>query len=492
MTIKHIYDLPVKFSSGSAILNFCFDDEEKGKLLAEYIAAYKGIKEITSGSDSTRYEYMLPDSADCRLVIQLTGAKNLTAEYFRSMVYRFLRKQEGSSFKKLYIVLPYKAVLLLSLAEYGYALQAAVEGAIYAEYTFDKYKKDVKSVTMPEIYFKVFKQLNNEHRLKDATDVMKGVFFARDLANEPANVLTPAELAQRCKKALTARNVTVKVFDEKEIKRRKMGGLLAVGEGSDNKPRFIVAEYKCGKKNAPAAAIVGKGVCFDSGGISIKPAQNMGMMKADMAGAAAAAGILLAAREMKLPVNIYCIIPAAENMLSGSAMRPGDIVTTSSGTTIEVDNTDAEGRMILADALHYASGLNPRVIIDLATLTGASAVALGDFVSCSFTKDEELSKAIYESGLKTHERVWPMPMWDDYGSLLSSDVADVKNTGGKWGGAITAAKFLEKWVDDPYRWIHLDIAGPAMPQKMTVYNETYMSGTGVRLVIDFLQQYLKD
>jgi leucyl aminopeptidase len=173
-------------------------------------------------------------------------------------------------------------------------------------------------------------------------------------------------------------------------------------------------------------------------------------------------------------------------MLSGAAMRPGDIVRTSSGKTIEVDNTDAEGRMILADALHYASKLNPDLLIDLATLTGASAVALAEFVTSMFAHDDTLAEHIYKAGLKTYERVWRLPLWDDYSKLIESDVADVKNVGGRWGGAITAAKFLEHWVADPQRWIHLDIAGPSMPQTITPYNKTFMSGTGVRLLVEFL------
>jgi leucyl aminopeptidase len=294
--------------------------------------------------------------------------------------------------------------------------------------------------------------------------------------------------AKRILKTLPEFGVKVTVFDQREIKRRKMGGLLAVGSGSANPPRFIILNYKGAVKNKKSRTVVlvGKGITFDSGGISIKPASNMGEMKADMSGAAVVAGTILAAAKAKLPVNIVGVIPSAENMPSGSSMRPGDIVVTASGKSIEVDNTDAEGRMILADALDYASKLKPDVIIDLATLTGACIVALGEFAAGLFTKDEKLADALYQSGLKTYDRLWRLPMWDDYNDLIKSDVADVKNVGGRWGGAITAAKFLEKFVDNNISWAHLDIAGPAMANSLNNYTRKFMTGFGVRLLFDYL------
>jgi leucyl aminopeptidase len=284
--------------------------------------------------------------------------------------------------------------------------------------------------------------------------------------------------------------VKVSVFDEKEIARRKMGGLLAVGSGSEHPPRFIVMRYRGVTANKRGKtkniAVVGKGVTFDSGGISIKPASHMAEMKADMSGAAVTIGIMLAVAKARLPINLVGIIPSAENMLSGNAMRPGDIVTTSSGKTIEVDNTDAEGRMILADALHFASREKPDLIIDLATLTGACVVALGEFVAGLFTKNDKVADDLYKSGIKTFDRLWRLPLWDDYNSLNKSDVADVKNDGGRWGGAISAAKFLENFVDKKINWAHLDIAGPAFPNDVSNYSKKLMTGFGVRLLFDYL------
>ena len=212
-------------------------------------------------------------------------------------------------------------------------------------------------------------------------------------------------------------------------------------------------------------------------------------MKADMSGAAVVAAAILAASSVKIPINILGVIPAAENMLSGSSMRPGDIVRTMSGKTIEVDNTDAEGRMILADALSYASKYKPDEIIDLATLTGACVVALGEFVAGLFSTNDSLKEKLFEAGIKTHERVWPMPMWVDYKSLNKSNIADVKNNGGRWAGAISAAKFLETFVDKKILWAHIDIAGPAMPNDNNNYTKKYMTGYGVRLIFEYLYKF---
>jgi leucyl aminopeptidase len=271
-----------------------------------------------------------------------------------------------------------------------------------------------------------------------------------------------------------------------------MGGLLAVGQGSSNKPRFIVLHHipnqksKGKKKRIKKIALVGKGVTFDSGGISLKPPTNMGEMKADMSGAAVVAGSVLAAAYAKLPVEIIGIIPAAENMVSGNSMRPGDIVTTASGKTIEVDNTDAEGRMILADALNYASKRKPDVIIDFATLTGACVVALGQVAAGLFSKNDSLAESLYLAGIKSYDRLWRLPMWDDYSKLIESKVADVHNTGPRWAGAITAAKFLENFVDNKIPWAHIDIAGPAVSSDTNNYTKTFMTGFGVRLVFEYL------
>ncbi len=414
-----------------------------------------------------------------------------SSDYFRNHVAGLVNRLSGEEIKNLHIFIPAYEPFKKFFDSEEYYYQAFVEGAFFGAYSFDKYisKKTNKQF---DVYFYAANEKKLKSAVGNARNIMAGVQFTRDLQNEPAANLTPKLFADKIKAELTAAGVKVTVFDEKNIKKKKMGGLLAVGSGSANPPRFIVLEYKGASKgkatSSKTTALVGKGVTFDSGGISIKPAADMGDMKGDMSGAAVVAGTILAAARAKLKVDLLGLIPSAENMLSGSAYRPGDVVITSSGKTIEVDNTDAEGRIILADALDYASKQKPYRIIDLATLTGACVVALGEFTAGLFTKDEKLSSEIYASGIKTHDRTWPMPMWDDYHSLNKSDVADVKNIGGRWGGAISAAKFLENFVDKNIPWAHIDIAGPASANSLTNYTKKYMTGFGVRLLFDYLSK----
>ena len=416
--------------------------------------------------------------------------ESFTVDYFRNHLAGFIGSIQNEELNSLHIFLPKYDIFKKFFNDEKYYYRTFIEGIVLGNYSFDQYKSDQKKKKNLEVFIYGDNGKLIKYAIKTTANLMNGVLFTKDLQNEPALNLTPNLLAKRIFTELTLAGIKVKIFDEKEIKRRKMGGLLAVGMGSDNPPRFIVIEYngagKAGNNKQKKIALVGKGVTFDSGGISIKPAANMGEMKADMSGAAVVAGTILAAAIEKVPVNLIGIIPAAENMPSGKSMRPGDIVKTSSGKTIEIDNTDAEGRVILADALDFASKLKPGVIIDLATLTGACVVALGENTAGLFTKNDKLSAQCFNLGIKTYERVWAMPMWDDYNQLIKSDVADVKNVGGRWGGAISAAKFLEKFVDKNIPWAHIDIAGPAMANSFTNYSKKYMTGFGVRLLFEYL------
>jgi leucyl aminopeptidase len=419
-------------------------------------------------------------------IVKVKLDDSFSADYFRNHLAGFIQKISGEVAKNLHIFIPKYSEFKNVFESEEYFYQTFIEGLALGNYSFDKYKKS-KQIS-PEM--NVFFYSDSEKKLKaaliKAKCVMEGVNFTKELQNEPGIVITPANLAKRIQSKFKNTAVRVRVLNENEIKNRKMGGLLAVGMGSANPPRFVVLEYK-GAKKSKTFSLVGKGVTFDAGGISIKPASNMGEMKADMSGAAVVAGTILAAARARLPVNLLGVIPSAENMVSGSAMRPGDIVVTSSGKSIEVDNTDAEGRMILADALHFASQRKPAVIIDLATLTGACVVALGEYAAGLFTKNDKLAEQLYNSGIKTHDRLWRLPMWDDYNELIKSDVADVNNVGKtRWGGAITAAKFLENFVDKKIPWAHLDIAGPAMANDLNNYTKKYMTGFGVRLLFDYL------
>ena len=415
-----------------------------------------------------------------------------STDFFRNHLSGLISDLQKEEVKHLHIFIPKYQTFNKYFDDEEYFYQSFIEGVLYGNYSFNLYKSEKQNLKELNVCFYAEDNKKLNTALHNAEVIMEGVFFTKDLENEPAIRLTPVELANRVKTNLNKHGVKIKIYDEKEIQRKKMGGLLAVGMGSENPPRFIIMEY-IGKSKGrkKKIALVGKGVTFDSGGISIKPATNMGYMKADMSGAAVVAGTLLAAAKAKLSVDIIGVIPTAENMLSGKAMRPGDIVKTSSGKTIEVDNTDAEGRMILADALHYASEQKPDVIIDLATLTGACVVALGEFVAGLFTKDEKLSTSLFNLGQKTYERLWPLPMWDDFHLQNKSDVADVKNVGGKWGGAITAAKFLENFVNDQIPWAHLDIAGPSILNNSNNYSKKFMTGFGVRLLMEYLRENSK-
>lgn len=265
-----------------------------------------------------------------------------------------------------------------------------------------------------------------------------------------------------------------------------MGGVIGVCQGSARPPRFIILEY--GPASKKPVVLVGKGVTFDTGGISIKPSANMAEMKMDMSGAAAVIGAFEAVARLKLPVHLIGLIPAVENMPSGSAVRPGDILRHFNGKTSEVDNTDAEGRLILADALAYAEKYKPAAVIDLATLTGAVVVALGHVATGMMGNDEDLMKKLKASGEQTYERVWQLPLFEEYEKLIKSDVADVKNVGGRWAGSITAALFLKKFTGT-YNWAHLDIAGTAILEEAQEYIPKGGSGVGVRLLTNFLKSW---
>ena len=491
----------IAYKNLSVSIRYFIDD----KKLKESIKNFERISK-TGLTDLQRKTFLSKDSEGIRVsrlngkpdeiyLVKLKLDDKFNNDFFRNHLAGFLQALEKEEVKHLHIFIPNFVHFKKYFDDEEYYFQTFVEGLCLGNYEFSNYKFEKKKPKLLEVTFYSENEKKLRSALVSARNLMNGVDFAKDLQNEPGGVLTPNELSKRVKTTLTGEGAKVKIFDEKEIRKRKMGGLLAVGMGSSNLPRFIVIEYKGAdkyskvkKKSNRTIALVGKGVTFDSGGISIKPYNDMGEMKADMSGAAVVAGTILAAIKSKLPINIFGIIPAAENMLSGTSMRPGDIVLTSSGKSIEVDNTDAEGRMILADALNYASKLNPDVIIDVATLTGACVVALGEFVGGLFTKNEELSKELFQLGLKTHERVWALPMWDEFHSLNKSDVADVKNSGGRWGGAISAAKFLENFVDKKISWAHVDIAGPAIANNYNNYSKKFMTGYGVRLLFEYLKK----
>jgi leucyl aminopeptidase len=363
---------------------------------------------------------------------------------------------------------------------------ALADALAQSDYKYDPYitvKKEQKRIP---IHATLIAPGADPKKLNGSAKVMAdAVQTVRDLANAPANVLTPTELANRAEEVCKRVGVKCTVYGKRDIQRMKMGGLLAVNRGSAEDPRFVVMEYSP-RKAKKHVALVGKGITFDSGGISIKPAEKMEEMKFDMCGAAAVIGIMEAVAGLELPVRVTGIFASTENLPSGSAYKPGEIITMMSGKTVEIVNTDAEGRMILGDALHYASNLKPDTIIDYATLTGACVVALGSEATGLFSNDDELAQKLIESGERVGERLWRLPAWDEYKELIRSEWADMKNSGGRWGGAITAAVFLKEFVDCP-SWAHLDIAGTAYAESETPREARGATGAGVRVTIDFLR-----
>jgi leucyl aminopeptidase len=290
--------------------------------------------------------------------------------------------------------------------------------------------------------------------------IADGMAFAKDLGNLPGNVCTPAYLAEQAQDMGRRHGIKVEVLEQKDIEKLSMGSFLAVARGSRQPPKLIVLEYQGGKRDAPPVALVGKGITFDTGGISIKPAGEMDEMKFDMCGAASVLGTMRAIAQMKLPLNVVGVIPATENMPGGNAIKPGDIVTTMSGQTVEILNTDAEGRLILCDALTYVEKFKPSAVVDIATLTGAMVIALGHVATGLFANSDPLARELLQAGETAWDRAWHMPLWDDYQEALKSNFADIPNIGARAGGSITAACFLSRFTKS-YPWAHLDIAGTA-------------------------------
>ncbi len=373
--------------------------------------------------------------------------------------------------------------------------QVMVEGAALGGYEFTVYRSDRKASSEGATRL-TFIESRADRLSAIKTGIQRGLasaeatWFVRDLCNHPANVMTPTRLVSEARHIAKERGVRLKVLERREMERLGMGALLGVARGSHEPPKFIILDYQGGRRRRNGRArkpivLVGKTITFDTGGISIKPAENMEQMKADMTGGAEVLATVRAVARLRLPLHVVGILPATENMPGGSAIKPGDILTTLSGKTIEVQNTDAEGRLILADGLAYATRYNPGAIIDVATLTGACMVALGKFAIGMFGNDGVLKHRIQKAGEVAGERVWEMPLWQDYFEQLKSEVADMRNIGGRGGGMITAALFLSKFVGD-HPWIHLDIASTDWSDGERPYVAKGPTGIGTRLLFQYL------
>lgn len=373
--------------------------------------------------------------------------------------------------------------------------RAAVEGFTLGAYQFRKYKSknDDKNV-IKKITVRTTGSAKEISAARSGADlgsiVAESVTLARDLANTPGNDLPPEALARVAKEQAKKWGLKCKVLGVSELKKLKMNGILAVGGGSSRPPCLAIIEYapKGADAKKPPLVFVGKGITFDSGGISIKPAANMEQMKDDMSGAAAVLGVAIIAARRKWKRRLVCLMPMAENMPGSKAYRPGDVVITSSGVTVEVISTDAEGRMILSDALHYAGRFKPAAVIDVATLTGACVIALGHEAIGLMGKDQELIQRILNSGADAGEHAWQLPLWEEHDEYIKSDIADIKNAGGRAAGTITGAAFLARFAKD-YKWAHLDIAGTAWSDREMSYKSKGATGAGVRILAEFGENF---
>jgi leucyl aminopeptidase len=450
----------------------------------------EGTVAVVYGNDSIRARRVL--------LVGLGERKKATLDTVRKAAANAARKSVEIKAETLSLTLHRALEGRFDLSAMG---RAMAEGAYFGSYRYDEFVTEDKNGRLDSLSVEVIdsdsaktKKLNKG--LWSGAIIGKSQSYARTLANRPGNIVNPTELAAEAKRAAkTTAGLSCRVFDEKQLAAMGMGGVLAVGSGSANKPRFIILKYSpVGKaaRGRPTIALVGKAITFDSGGISIKPSSRMQDMKLDKSGGIAVLAALKAAAELKLPVNIYGIIPAAENMPSGTSYRPGDIITTFSGKTVEVLDTDAEGRMILCDGLAYAAKQKCNPIIDIATLTGACLVALGKHKAGLMGNDEKLIKQLQKAAEDSGENVWHMPSGEEYLAEMKSKNADLKNLAhvNKYGDACDAAAFLGQFIGDA-KWAHLDIAGTDIFEEPTEYTTEGSSGFGVRLLTTYLMNISK-
>lgn len=495
--------MKVTYSKGlpkaDAYMFLCFEDGKKLKDRLEAIQKLLGVKfqkesvEDFHGKD-TESDLLYADGK--RIIISGVGKRdNCDLEKLRRACARGIRIAGTLKVDTVAIQLFDEDFNGCSFEDIAIAQS---ESCLMRLYRFDKYytSKEYEKIDLKELTF--FTDKNSKHHKDFAEGVRIGHILgestnlARDLGNEPSNVAYPKYVADFIKKRGAKLGYSVKVLGRKELEKMKAGLILGVAQGSIFEPQFVIMEYKGGSAKDKPYVLVGKGVTFDSGGISIKPAGGMEQMKMDMCGAASVIGAFDAISRLKLKANVVGLIPLVENMPSGTSFRPGDILTGMNGTTVEVQNTDAEGRLILSDALSYAERYKPKYVVDLATLTGAAVIALGHYATIAVSNSDELTGKLKKAGDKTFERVWELPAWDEYDRLIDSDVADITNVGkGRQAGSIVAGMFLKRFVKD-YKWTHLDIAGTAMNNKAEHYIPAQATGVGVRLLAELIRDDLRN
>ncbi len=460
---------PEKLRSGCVLVGVFDGGKLSDAALALDKSAQHYISEIISRGDmsgkaaTTLLLHNVPNIASERVLLLGLGKRTeLDAKQFRDCARAAMRALHATNAKDAVL---YMTELPVKGHDAAWCIKQMVIAAYETSYRFDrlKSKPDENKKILRKVQFGLLTQKPAalESALKQAVAIAKGIDLAKDLGNMPGNVCTPTYLAQQAASlAKSHKSIKTTILEEKDMQKLGMGSLLSVTRGSAEPAKFIIMEYHGADKKQKPIVLVGKGVTFDSGGISLKPGAEMDEMKYDMCGAASVLGTVQAIAQMGLKLNVVGIIPSCDNMPSGTATKPGDIVTSMSGQTIEILNTDAEGRLILCDALTYAAKFEPATVIDIATLTGACIIALGHVASGLFSNQDKLARELLDAAEQSQDKAWHMPLWDDYQKQLDSNFADMQNIGGRAAGSITAACFLSRYTKD-YRWAHLDIAGTA-------------------------------
>jgi leucyl aminopeptidase len=467
----------------------CADtDIHNNPAMEKLISTVTGLKEF---SGKAKQKVMLYGPADTKiercLFLGIGKGNEIHAETLRAFAGRSVKTAIEAKQKKIVFVIPIGEEIGM---ETGDVIHAICEGAYLANHIFDKYKEKSKQTPLNEIALLAPSKSTKGYRaiIQRAEIICQGTLQAREWISTPSNDKVPEKFAKMVVAAADNSGLKTSVMSETQLKQKKFGALLAVSVGSANGPKLVEMVYapKSAKKTI---VLVGKGVTFDTGGINLKPSSGLNTMKIDMSGAAVVAATMIALSQLKPKHKVVGLLPLVENMPSGTATRPGDIIKSFAGKTVEIGNTDAEGRLILIDAMAYAiKKYKPDTLIDLATLTGACLVALGDKIAGVFSKDETLTDTIITSGSAAHERCWPLPLPDDYKDLIKSDFADISNMpSSRYGGAITAALFLSEFVGDT-RWAHIDIAGPVYSKKGSAYCGPGGTGFGVRLLCDLIEK----
>lgn len=444
-------------------------------------------KDITGKKEETFLMFPTEAGGPERILVVGAGKRDeMDLQGLRKAVGKAVRVAEGMKLNGLSVWIDTG----FPLSETDFA-QGAAEGALLAAWRFTELKtgtdKEDEDRAVEDL---ILVSQGNEEAARQGLAIglaqARGENLARTLQFRPGNVATPTHLGEVARKMGKERGLKVTLLGPKDMKDEKMGALLAVAQGSDQEPRLIVMEHRGGKKKDPPLVLVGKGLTFDAGGISIKPASGMEDMKYDMSGGAAVIGAMQAVADLALPLNVVGIVPSSENLLSGAAVKPGDVITTREGKTVEVINTDAEGRLILADALSYAQTLKPAAMVDCATLTGACVIALGHVAAAVLGTDDGLVEELRAAGERSGDRCWPLPLWEDYREQLDSTVADMKNIGGRPAGTITAAAFLKEFVGD-IPWAHLDIAGTAYGDGKVSFRRKGGYGAPTRTLVEWVR-----